>query len=129
MRRVKVWVGDWVEGWLGVVGLGLGVVVVLWAHSSMGGDLRLFVQPEAIAVVVGGTLAALLVSFPARALRAAASGLVDLLTRRPPPLDTLVPAFIGYARKARRQGLRAVEQDAEQERDGFLARALTLSVS
>jgi chemotaxis protein MotA len=49
--------------------------------------------------------------------------------RRPPALETLVPAFIGYARKARRQGLMAIEHDAEQARDSFLARALTLSAS
>src|SRR5262245_39199518 len=117
------------EGLLGVAGLGLGVAVVVYAHRSLGGDLRLFLQPEAIAVVVGGTLAALLVSFPTRALRSASSGLLDLLTRRPPRLESLVPAFIGYARKVRRQGLMAVEREAEREQDGFLSRALTLSAS
>ena len=117
------------EGSLGVTGLGLGIAVVVYAHTSLGGDLNVFLQAEAIAVVVGGTLAALLVSFPTRALGSATTGLVDLLTRRQPRLDSLVPAFIGYARKVRRQGLMAVERDAERERDGFLSRALTLSAS
>ena len=117
------------EGTLGIAGFGLGIGVVTYAHTSLGGDLRLFLQPEAIAVVVGGTFAALLVSFPTRALRSAVSGVVDLLTRRPPQLESLVPAFIGYARKVRRQGLMAVEREAERERDGFLSRALTLSAS
>jgi len=114
---------------LALVGLALGVAVVLWGHVSMGGDLHAFVQPEGLAVVCGGTLAALLVSFPSSALRAAFAGVAQLLTRRPASLEALVPAFIGYARKARRFGLMAVEQDAERTRDGFLARALSLSVS
>lgn len=117
------------SGLLGLAGLAIGLGVIGWAHVSLGGDLGTFVQPEAIAVVCGGTLAALLVSFPAAALRSAVAGLVDLAVRRPAPLDTLVPAFMGYARKARRQGLMAIEHDAARARDGFLARALTLSAS
>jgi chemotaxis protein MotA len=116
-------------GWLSVAGLILGAAVIVWAHVSMGGDARTFLQAVAAAVVFGGTLAALLVSFPAAALRAAIDGVGDLMTRRPGSLEALVPAFIGYARRARRHGLMAVEQDAARARDGFLARALTLSAS
>lgn len=115
--------------WLGVGGLALGVVVVAWAHASMGGDVGTFLQAEAAAVVFGGTIAALLVSFPVQALGAAFEGLLDLVRRQPASLEALVPAFMGYARTARRQGLMAVERDAERARDGFLARALTLSAS
>jgi len=118
-----------VSGFAALAGLLAGVGVILWAHAALGGDLRTFVQWEAIAVVGGGTLAALLVSFPVRALAGAAAGLRDLVGRTPPPLETLVPAFMNYARKARRQGLVALERDAESEHDSFLARALTLSAS
>jgi len=116
-------------GLIGLAGLAAGVAVIAWAHVSMGGDLRVFLQGEAIAVVCGGTLAALLVSFPSSALVAAIGAVRDLVARTPAPIDTLVPAFMAYARKARRQGLVAVERDAEHEEDGFLARALTLSAS
>lgn len=117
------------SGILSVVGLALGAVVVAWAHVSLGGDLRMFLQPEAVAVVFGGTAAALVVSFPSSALRSAMAGLVDLLDRRPVPLEALVPTFIAYARKARRHGLVAVERDIEHTADSFLARALSVSVS
>lgn len=118
-----------VSGWMSLGGLTLGIAVVVWAHLSMGGHVGMFLQPEAAAVVFGGSLAALLVSFPASALRAAVDGIVDLVTRQPAPLETLVPAFMGYAKKARRQGLMAVGNDAELEDDSFLSRALTLSAS
>jgi chemotaxis protein MotA len=113
----------------GLVGLALGVIVVAGAHVSMGGELDVFLQPAALGVVFGGTLAALLVSFPVPALRGAIAGVRDLAARRPMPLDVLVPAFMGYARKAKRQGLMAVEHDIERAADGFLQRALSLSVS
>jgi chemotaxis protein MotA len=115
--------------WVSVGGLALGIGVVLWAHVSLGGTLGTFLQIEAAAVVFGGTLAALLVSFPASALGATVQATLDLLRRSPQPIDTLVPAFIGYARKARRHGLMAVEQDAARAQDAFLSRALGLLAS
>jgi len=116
-------------GWLSVLGLACGAGVVAWAHVSMGGDLRMFVQLEALAVVVGGTAAALLISFPGETLRGAAVGAGTLLRAQPSPLELLVPAFMNYARTARRQGLAAVEHAAEQAQDAYLVRALTLSAS
>ena len=113
-------------GWLTVAGLGLGAATVAWAHVSMGGNLALFAQPEAIAVVFGGTVAALLVSYPYATIRSTVAGLVALGDRRAVPLEALVPVFIDYARKARRQGLVAVERDVNRTGDVFLARAVTL---
>jgi chemotaxis protein MotA len=117
------------SGLLSVIGLVLGAAVVLGAHASMGGDWRLLLQPEACLVVFGGTAAAVLVSYPGTALRATIEGTIDLWRRRTAPADTLLPAFIGLARKARKQGLPAVEQEIAGSGDGFLARALSLSVS
>jgi chemotaxis protein MotA len=116
-------------GWLSVAGLLSGIGVVAWAHVSMGGDLRLFLQPEALAVVFGGTAAALLISFPGDTLRAAVVGVWSLGRRQPAPLELLVPAFMSYARTARRQGLAAVEHEADQAKEAYLVRALTLSAS
>jgi chemotaxis protein MotA len=113
----------------GLGGLVLGVAVVAWAHVSMGGDLRVFVQAEALAVVFGGTAAALCVSFPGAALHAALWRVIDLFTRRSASLEALVPAFMGYARKAKREGLMKIEHEIAGAGDDFLARALMLSVS
>lgn len=115
------------SGMLTFAGLATGAALVVWAHVAMGGGLGMFLQPEAFIVVFGGTAAALLVSFPASALRSAAIGIAELRDRQV-PLDSLVPAFINYARKLRKQGLAALERDIEAERDPFLSRALSLSV-
>lgn len=115
-------------GLLSILGLVIGVAAVAWAHVSMGGDLRLFLQPEALVVVFGGTLAALLISFTGDTLRAAVVGVMTL-NRRVAPLELLVPAFMKYARTARREGLAAVEHEADQAKEAYLVRALTLSAS
>lgn len=117
------------SGMLTFAGLVLGAAVVGWAHVSMGGSIETFLQPEALVIVFGGTAAALLVSFPGGALRGAWAGINDLLYRRPVPLEAMVPAFIGLARKARKHGLAAVERDIDGTQDAFLARALSLSIA
>lgn len=119
-----------IAAWIpGVAGLGIGVLVVAGAHVAMGGRIATFVQPEAIAVVFGGTLAALLVSFSPRAIGNAMAGIRHLGTQPPMQLEALVPAFISYAKKARRQGIMAVEREIDGLNDKFLVRALTLSIS
>ena len=114
---------------LSASGLVLGVAVVLTAHAAMGGSVAMFLQPEALLVVLGGTTAALLVSYPGGALRESVRGVRDLMHRRTNPPETIVPALINCARKARRYGLAAVERDIEHARDPFLSRALSLLVA
>jgi chemotaxis protein MotA len=117
------------SAWLSVMGVVAGLGIVAWAHVAAGGSLRMFLQAEALVVVFGGTFAALLVSFSSGALRAAAAAVIDLARRRPEPIEGLVPAFMGYARKARQRGLMVIEDDASRAGDAFLARALTLLAS
>ena len=55
-----------------VVGIPLTVAIVVGAQMLEGGSLRTLLQPTAALVVFGGTLAALLVSFPFDVMRATA---------------------------------------------------------
>jgi len=112
-----------------VAGFGLLLAGIAWTHRWMGGDLREFVQPEAIAVVVGGTLAALFISFPRRSRSGALAAALNLARHRGVPVDTLVPVFIALAYTARRQGWAAIEAEIARLQDPFVARALSLSVS
>jgi len=117
------------SGRLTWVGLVFGAAVVLAAHALMGGSILMFLQPEALLVVFGGTLAALMVSFPSTALHGAWAGVLDLMRRQPIALESLVPTLIAYARKAKKHGLVSVERDIDNARDAFLSRALSLSVA
>ncbi len=118
-----------VNGLIGLTGLLLGVALIGWAHISMGGHLGMFLQAEAIAVVFGGTAAALVVSYPSSALRGVCGAIAGLSDRDVIAAERLVPTFIGFAKKARRHGLASVEHEIASMGDGFLARALSLSVS
>jgi len=109
--------------------LGAAVAAMAWTHRFMGGDLRLFLQPEALAVVLGGTAAALIVSFSLRSRTGAMGAVLRLARRRTPPADDLVPMFVAFAYTARRHGWGAIEGEIGRMKDPFLARALTLTVT
>jgi chemotaxis protein MotA len=112
-----------------LVCLGAAVATMVWTHRVLGGDPRVFLQPEALAVVIGGTAAALIVSFPAGSRHGAIAALVGLVRRPAPPADDLVATFVTLAYTARRQGWSAIEGEIARMKDPFLARALTLTTS
>lgn len=114
------------EAW-SLAGLLLGVIVIIGGHLVGGGQMKLFLQPVALLVVLGGTLAALLVSYPGHILWSAAAGVGGVLVRPPQPPEDLVPLFADFARRMRRQGFRAIEDEINQTDDHFLARALMLA--
>lgn len=114
------------EAW-SLIGLLLGMGVIIGGHVAGGGDVRAFVHPVALIVVIGGTTAALLVSYPGRTLWHAVSAIRDVLLRRPRSPEELVPQFADYARRMRRQGFRAIEDEIDTTDDPFLSRALALA--
>jgi chemotaxis protein MotA len=110
-------------------GLLIGVGVIAAAQVAAGGDLGTLAQPVALFVVFGGTAAALAVSFPWRSLRHAVVAAFRAFRNPPAPPDALVPTLLRFAQKARRDGLMALEPEIDVASDGFLARALSVTVS
>lgn len=110
-----------------LVGVPLTIAVLLGAQWLEGGALRTLLQPTAALVVFGGTLAAILVSYPLRtvgaALRASARAFEE-----PPEADVrLVSRLSEYATLARRKGLAALEGEVGSIADPFMKRALELA--
>lgn len=94
--------------------------------------LRLFAglfQWQALLIVGGGTLLALLVSYPMSLLWQSLRAVSRAWTEPPQSPDALVPVFAGWAARAKRSGLMAVEREIRSQTDAFIARALALVVS
>ena len=115
--------------WGSLAGLCAGLLVIGRAQVVTGGHLSALAQPAAGWLVVGGTAAVLVGSFPARTLTRALRALGDALTTAAIAPETLITAFAQYASIARRQGVMALEAEVEGARDPFLARALALAVT
>lgn len=65
-----------------IIGLLAGIAAMVGGFLWEGGSLSGLLQPNAALIVFGGTLAAVLVSFPASRLRSAAAGLRLALSRQ-----------------------------------------------
>src|SRR5437667_4337145 len=85
-------------------------------------------QFTAAMIVLGGTAGAVMVSTPLNTLIAAMKRMASIFFDSTLQLDGLITEVIGYATKARKNGLVSLEQEAMLIEDPFLNKALNLAV-
>jgi chemotaxis protein MotA len=106
--------------------LALGGIVV--GLSLEGGRIMQIVQPTAALIVFGGTLGAVLLQFPLAVVTAAAASLAQVFfPRTSDPADS-VKEMVGYAIKARKEGIISLDRDLTKVRDSFLRKSLMLAI-
>lgn len=93
-----------------------------------GGSINDILRPTAAMIVLGGTFGAVLVSSPLPTVLGAIHRLVSVVLQRSSTASALIEEIIGYATKARKNGLVSLEQDAMEIEDPFLRKALNLAV-
>jgi chemotaxis protein MotA len=111
-----------------LAGAVLGIGFVLLGHVLEDGHVGSLAQTAAAIIVFGGTLGAVLVSFPFRDLVAAGRSTRHLLVDDAPSSETLVTTIGRFATKARKEGLLSLEEDAERVADPFLKKRLALAI-
>jgi chemotaxis protein MotA len=111
-----------------VLGILIAIGAVIGGQMLEGGHPGSIAQPTAAIIVLGGTLGACAVQFPGRVLKRALSSLK--IAFKPPKHDMAgtLQLIVGLANKARRDGLVALEKDAEQIADPFLRKAFELAI-
>ena len=109
-----------------------GVIVALAAIIGglimEGGSVQDVTQITAAIIVLGGTLGATLVSTPLGVLRGAMRRMGSVFFEKASAVESLTEEIIGYASKARKNGLVSLEADADAIEDPFLRKGLTLAV-
>jgi len=110
-----------------IVGIVVAFGLIVWS-ILLGGSLSGFVDMPSIAVVIGGTLGALLINYPLAKFLSMISLFrkTVLFTQEDP--DNVITKMVGYAERARREGMLALEEDSENETDEFLRKGLRLAV-
>ena len=110
-----------------ILGLLLGLGAIIGGAALEGLHLTSLVQPTAALIVLGGTFGAALIAFPLHTAIQAVKDIKKLITT-PEKNDALIGEICGYAAKARKNGIISLEQDAQNHKDRFMKKAISLSV-
>ena len=111
-----------------LIGLALCTGAVFGGFIFEGGHLEAVMQPTAAIIIGGGTLGTLFVQFPMSHIMAALKGLKNTVMPPNHNLGKLIADIVGYAQKARREGVVSLEGDAAAAKSPFLKKALSLAV-
>ena len=111
-----------------LIGLGIALGGIVGGMMLEGGTLKEILQPTAAIIVFGGTIGAVMITTPLDTLKRAIKALVSAFVEKKQTPEVMVEEVIGYATKARKNGIVSLEQDANLVQDPFLRKALNLAV-
>jgi chemotaxis protein MotA len=109
-------------------GVFLAIAGIVAGLLMEGGKLSQILQPTAAIIVFGGTLGAVLLQFPMSAVLGAFGNILHIFSAPRKQDDQLVKQLVGFANKARRNGVVSLDADLETIQDPFLKQAVMLAV-
>ena len=93
-----------------------------------GGNLGQILQPTAALIVFGGTMGAVLLQFPLTTVVAAFGGMAHIFSAPRKDDGQLIAQLVGFANKARRNGVVSLDADLPSIADPFLKQTLMLAI-
>ncbi len=111
-----------------IAGLALALVGIIGGLLLEKGSIQDVAQATAALIVLGGTMGAVLVTTPMPIVLRAFQGLGSVFFERPGGAPETIEMLIGFAGKARKNGIVSLETEAAAVADPFLRKALNLAV-
>jgi chemotaxis protein MotA len=111
-----------------LIGLIAGFGAVIGGQILEGGHVSALIQPTAFLIVAGGTFGATFVSFPMSCLLKAAKESRKALFPSKVNHEAVIKDMIGYAAKARKNGLISLEQETHNIKDSFTKKGVAMVV-
>src|SRR6202142_2961126 len=109
-----------------------GVVVaaggILLGLTLEGGKIAQIIQPTAAMIVFGGTLGAVMIQFPLAVVLLAFGRLGSVFFDPSKDPHAQIGEIVGYAQKARKEGIVSLDSEIEKITDPFLKKSLMLAV-
>lgn len=110
-----------------IVGLVLGFGLIIWSITSAG-DIASFVDAPSLVITLGGSFSAILISFPLKSIKTLPSIFKTLLLNPNPDYAKLIETFTSLSRKARSQGILAIEEDIGLQDNELMVSGLQMVV-
>jgi chemotaxis protein MotA len=109
-----------------------GIVVaaggILLGLTLEGGKVAQILQPTAAMIVFGGTLGAVMIQFPLPVVLAAFGRLGSVFFDKSKDPHVQIGEIVGYAQKARKEGIVSLDAEVEKIQNPFLKKSLMLAV-
>lgn len=111
-----------------IAGIVLAAAGILGGMTIEGGKIAQILQPTAAMIVIGGTLGAVMISFPMPVVMKSMGRLANVFMDKENNLDALVKEMVGYAQMARKEGIVSLDKELEKIQNTFLKKSLMLAV-
>ena len=109
-------------------GIILALAGILAGLIIEGGKIAQVLQPTAAMIVLGGTIGAVMIQFPLSIVFNATKGLGNVFLDRGQEPNSLIKELVGYANKARKDGIVSLDTQLGSIKDPFLKKALMLAI-
>ncbi|MGH9475189.1 MAG: flagellar motor protein [Terriglobales bacterium] len=93
-----------------------------------GGNIGQILQPTAALIVFGGTIGAVMLQFPMDVVVRAAKNVKKAFLYEEPDIPALIERIVGFAHKARKEGIVSLDKDLDAIPEPFLRKTLMLAV-
>ena len=107
-----------------IIGMFFGITMILIGQAMEGGNIGQLLQITAFFIVIGGTMGAVILSFPPATLKSAVLILKDVFFPPKADFNALITEVGGFATKARKEGIIALEKEANNASDPLLTLGL-----
>lgn len=112
-----------------LVGLIAGIALIAWAIISGAGDkVGGFLDYPSVAIVVGGTIATTLISFPLRDVLGMVKVVRNAFFAKESSPQKLIQDLVSYAEIARRDGILSLERVTREIDDAFLVKGVQMAI-
>ena len=106
----------------------IAVFAVVLIGMAMGGSLKPFWDPPSVFITVGGTIFSTLMSFPLETFKDVLKITKQAFFTQEEDITETINTLVRFADKARREGLLALDEDANHLTDPFLQKGIRLVV-
>lgn len=103
-----------------LIGTFLGIAFILLGQAMEGGNIGQLLQITAFFIVGGGTAGAVFLSFPLEDFKTAGHCIKVVYFGKIPNFEEIIQEIIGYAQKARKEGVIVLEKEAKNASDPLL---------
>jgi chemotaxis protein MotA len=112
-----------------LIGMFLGISLVGYAvFSGAGPKAGVFIDPASAMMVIGGSIAATMTSFPLAAFLRSGKIFGKALMHKEQSAQQLISDLVGYAEIARRDGILSLENATRDANDPFIVKGIQMAV-